>query len=157
MRQKTGVHEDKEVEQAHPGDAGEKMDPSQDDKNVGPGIVREREVRLKGGEERGLRALVHAGDAGEAIHTVAEGDERCEESGGGTGVPPPQTPKVEPMGWMQVSPVQQSAFTVQVPSVGTHVVVLPSGGLKQRRVPVLSGMHGTLLQQSAADAHVSPA
>jgi hypothetical protein len=52
-------------------------------------------------------------------------------------------------------PGQQSALTVHPPLAGTQILP-PSGTMRQRSCPVLSGTQGTLLQQSPVNAHVSP-
>src|SRR5688572_13802403 len=64
--------------------------------------------------------------------------------------PPLHVPMVEPGGRMQMLPGQQSPLMLHEPARGTH------GPLPQRRTPMLSGTQGVRLQQSAADAHVSP-
>src|SRR6185436_11222235 len=64
-------------------------------------------------------------------------------------------PRVLPCGTMQMLPEQQSALTVQPPVAETQLRP-PSGTMKQRSCPVLSGTHSTLLQQSPVKAHVSP-
>jgi len=78
----------------------------------------------------------------------------------------PQTPWVEPTGWMQVYPVQQSALTEHGPPTGTQTggkkppsirgapPSCPPGVPKQRRRPVPSGTQGARLQQSCADAQM---
>jgi hypothetical protein len=81
---------------------------------------------------------------------------------GGGGVPPseggttvPHVPTVLPCGTMHELPGQQSAVTVQLPDVGTQILP-PSGTMRQRSCPVLSGTQGTPLQQSPVYAHVWP-
>jgi hypothetical protein len=66
-----------------------------------------------------------------------------------------QVPCDEPIGRTQLEPGQQSPSMVHVPPCCTHAGP-PSDGTKQRRSPVPSGTHGRPLQQSAADAQVSP-
>jgi hypothetical protein len=77
-------------------------------------------------------------------------------SGKGGVVVEPQVPEVLPTGRTQVPPGQQSALTVQPPALGTQAGS-PGGGMKQRSTPCASGVHGTSLQQSSAEAQVSPA
>jgi hypothetical protein len=48
---------------------------------------------------------------------------------------------------MHTFPGQQSAETVQLPEVGTQMRP-PSGTMRHRSWPVLSGTHGAPLQQS---------
>ena len=74
---------------------------------------------------------------------------------GGGGVMTPHLPCVLPCDTMQFVPGQQSPVMVQLPPAGTQIVP-PSGTFKQRSCPVSSGTHGTLLQQSPVNAHVSP-
>jgi hypothetical protein len=77
-------------------------------------------------------------------------------SPGGGGLVFPHVPTVEPIGRMHVFPGQQSPLMVHGPDCGTQLVP-PSGGEKHRKTPVPSGTHGTSLQQSSAEAQVSPA
>jgi hypothetical protein len=63
---------------------------------------------------------------------------------------------VEPTGVMQTYPLQQSALIVHDWAGILHTGPPPSGISVQRSAPLGSGTHGTPLQQSAADAQVSP-
>ena len=72
---------------------------------------------------------------------------------GGGGVDEVQEPTVEPGSRWHRPPGQQSPLIVQLPPDGTQFPP-PS---KQRSAPLSSGTHGTWLQQSAAEAHTSPA
>ena len=79
---------------------------------------------------------------------------------GGT-VGTPQIPCVDPMGWMQVDPMQQSPLIEHTPPLGTQAEGTPpstldTGGAKQRRRPVPSGTQGIWLQQSMADEQIAP-
>jgi hypothetical protein len=78
--------------------------------------------------------------------------------GGGVGMP--QIPWVEPIGWMQVEPTQQSPLIEHGPPEGTHDEGTPPSeeivGEKQCKRPVLSGTQGIWLQQSMADEQVPP-
>ena len=71
------------------------------------------------------------------------------------GVVVPQTPCVDPGARMHSLPGQQSALMVQAPPTGTQFGP-PSRGGMQRSTPLWSGMQGRLLQQSMAEAQVSP-
>jgi hypothetical protein len=62
----------------------------------------------------------------------------------------PQVPTVEPVGVMQTYPLQQSALMVH------DCPGILQTGPPHRRAPVASGTQGAPLQQSAADAQVSP-
>ena len=62
---------------------------------------------------------------------------------------PPQVPNVEPPVKMQLSPLQQSALWVHIPSVFTH----PE---PQYRLPLPSGTQGSPLQQSPENAQDEP-
>lgn len=65
-----------------------------------------------------------------------------------------QVPLVEPSSVTHIEPRQQSPEIVQEPPDSTQ----PSSVIvAQRRTPLESATHGRLLQQSAADAQVSPA
>jgi hypothetical protein len=71
------------------------------------------------------------------------------------GVVVPQMPWVDPGARMHSLPGQQSPLMVHVPPTGTHFGP-PSGGCMQRNTPCWSGTQGRLLQQSIAEAQVSP-
>ena len=63
---------------------------------------------------------------------------------------PPQVPYVWPGENTQVAPLQQSAVEVHIPLIATQEVA------PQWRRPLASGTHGRPLQQSPANAQVSP-
>jgi len=65
------------------------------------------------------------------------------------------TPEIEPGARRQLPPGQQSPSIVQLLPAGTHFGPVPT--FEQVNLPEASGVHGTLLQQSAADAQLSPA
>jgi hypothetical protein len=69
--------------------------------------------------------------------------------GGGGGTL--QEPTVDPVGMTHMDPTQQSPLIVHPPPEETQLVE------EHRSCPFASGTHGTPLQQSSADAHVSPA
>ena len=85
--------------------------------------------------------------------TPPSGTPASHDGGGGGGA---QVPEVDPGCWWQTPPAQQSAVTVQLLPVGTQIGPPPSRPIMQRSWPVLSGTHGTPLQQSPVKAHVSP-
>jgi hypothetical protein len=69
----------------------------------------------------------------------------------------PQVPWIDPVVMRHVVPRQQSALIVQLPPSGLQIGPASVVGVMQRSSALASGMQGTPLQQSPANAQVWPA